>query len=422
MTGMPPRRKRGRRPYRSGALFRRGSDGLWIGRVEAGWDEQGKRRRIQVTGTDHADVAKALDRLRAEYERRGSAMLADRRITVSQWAGQWLKIVAKRNAPSTLRNYESMVRLWIEPAIGRRKLAELTPRDVRTVTDAVMAGKSANTARVAHTALSKMLADAIREGLINDNVCHRVDAPRAGASTRGAFTLEECRRILAACDEHPLGSRYRAALLMALRQGEALGLTWAHVDLDRAQAQVSWQLQQLPWGHGCAAADGEPRCGKRPQHCPDRHLLIPRGFDHLPIEGSMALVRPKHRDAADPPRIVPLLPEMVTALDQHRATVPPSPHDLVWHRDGHPIDPRLDSRGWKALLTAARVPEGRTIHWARHSAVTLLMAAGVDAKTVGMIVGHSGLATTDIYHHPDLTMARQGMGRLGELLAGPGAR
>ena len=46
--------------------------------------------------------------------------------------------------------------------------------------------------------------------------------------------------------------RWSLALVLGMRQGECLGLTWDMVDLERGVVTVAWQQQQLRWEHGCA--------------------------------------------------------------------------------------------------------------------------------------------------------------------------
>jgi len=47
------------------------------------------------------------------------------------------------------------------------------------------------------------------------------------------------------------GTRWSVALALGLRQGEALGLRWRHIDLDTGTLTIRWQLQRLAWRHGC---------------------------------------------------------------------------------------------------------------------------------------------------------------------------
>ena len=56
---------RKRRQYRTGSLYRRKSDGRWLGVIEAGFHKDGTRRRITVSAkTEPAAKQKLKDKLR----------------------------------------------------------------------------------------------------------------------------------------------------------------------------------------------------------------------------------------------------------------------------------------------------------------------------------------------------------------------
>jgi integrase len=77
-----------------------------------------------------------------------------------------------------------------------------------------------------------------------------------------------------------------------------------------------------------------------------------------------------------------------------------SDRDLVFCReDGEPLDPTRISERFAKLVQDAGLPKIR-LHDARHTAATLLLAAGEPAKVVSERLGHSGTAITqDLYQH-----------------------
>ncbi|MGH2436249.1 MAG: tyrosine-type recombinase/integrase [bacterium] len=68
---------------------------------------------------------------------------------------------------------------------------------------------------------------------------------------------------------------------------------------------------------------------------------------------------------------------------------------------GTPLDPRNVSRDFHALLSQADVPRVR-FHDLRHTAATLLLAQGVDPRTIRETLGHSQISLTmNTYSHVD---------------------
>ena len=74
-------------------------------------------------------------------------------------------------SPMTLANYRNVVKLYIVPAIGAKRVATLTPGDVsKMLQDMADAGKSANTQRLARSVLRRALRLAEQEGTVFRNV------------------------------------------------------------------------------------------------------------------------------------------------------------------------------------------------------------------------------------------------------------
>jgi integrase len=66
---------------------------------------------------------------------------------------------------------------------------------------------------------------------------------------------------------------------------------------------------------------------------------------------------------------------------------------------GSPLDARNMTRVFKALLQAAELPNVR-FHNLRHTAATLLLAQGVDPRTIMETLGHSQISLTlNTYSH-----------------------
>lgn len=405
-----------RRQRGEGGLYQRKSDGLFVGTVELGYSPTGVRLRRPVYSKSQQG---ALRKLREAQARHDAGLGApDRTLTVAAWLERWVEEIATpRNKPRTVQGYRTTIRRHIVPSIGRIRLDELAPHHVRSMHLAMdRAGLAASTALKAHRVLGKALVDAEREGLITNPPHRRTDAPRLGDEDAGVLSAEQARRVLMSVVDDRLGSRWAAALLTAGRQGELLGLTWDRVDLERGTVDLAWQLQKLPYRHGCKINPWGAGCGRaRAGDCPSRELAVPRGYPHTQLHGALTLTRPKSRKGR---RLIPI-PEPLRIWLADRATnLEPRPFDLVWTRpNGLPIPPGDDNRAWHAVLARAGVPDV-DLKAARHTTATLLLELDVDPEVIRTIMGHSTVLTTQGYLHVAQPLQTKAITALGELLTG----
>jgi integrase len=399
----------GRREKGTGGLYQRASDGMWCIAVELPSD--GKRRRKVIARAKKSDAVAALRAARQELERNGDLITATP--TLEQWLTGWLDRIARpRLKPKTFETYSLCVNRHINPSIGRVRLDRLTPAHVRRMHAYVLdQGLSSSTALTVHRVLAKALSDAQREGRIGRNVATLVDAPRRAVSNRGALTAAEARTLLLSVADDPIEAvQWSMALLTGLRRGERLGVTRPELDLDAGVLTVSWQLQELPWRHGC----GDTCERKRGTDCPQRRINLPSDQEATNVGGSLWLTRPKSRAGW---RQVPLAPMLIAMLERHLENTELGPEQLVFTRaDGKPIRPSDDTAAWTAACKRARVPPV-PLHSARHTTATLLYELGVPEQTRVAILGHSSATTTAGYTHVSDPLKVDAMDRLGGLLA-----
>lgn len=404
-----------RRAQGEGSLSQR-KNGLWVASIQTGdYDTAGRPKRIQKTSMSY-DTAVAHLRQMQDDKAAGILATVNSTTTVAQWLDAWLDTIMKPTLkPTTWSTYRAEC-ASIKTHLGGKRLLALTPQDVRRMLATVSKAQTTGTALNLYRRLSKALADAKREGLIRDNVCERVPAPRVIRTSRGSHDSDEARKVIAhliATEDVDELSRWSMSLFTGVRQAEALGLTWDRVDFEAGRLDISWTLQRLPLAdryrrptdphYGRALFDVEP------------------GVDFEPVWRAWCLIDTKTTGSQ---RLVPMVPPLHAALQAHHDAQGRPQTGLVWTRPasarseaGRPWSKQDDEARWKAMLAAAGVSE-LTQHSARHTVATLLQQAGVPESTRMAILGHSTAAMARHYAHVDVSLARDALGKLDELLSG----
>lgn len=392
--------------------------GLWVSEIYDGYKPNGRPNRSRVTAKSKNEcIRKAQDRYKqmvnGEYR-------PGRTPSVEGWMNEWLTNIAPSHRTyNVMQNYRSFSRKHIVPAIGKRKLDNLTPADIRQMhTEIKDKGLSDRMVQQVHALLARALKDAVREGVIPKSPCDMMDRPQAVMQEAKSLSVVESKAVLrqAVAQDDVMSTRWITGLLTGLRQGEALGLTWDRLDLTAGTMRIDRQLDTAPVTHGCGQErGGEWPCGARWASYCDTPIIDdsgPEKIDH--IVRSFVWRSPKTESST---RIVPLPKVLVDALILHRnSTWVPNRWGLVWTQtNGLPVGERTDSNRWKQLLQDAGVSPVK-LHGARHTTVSLLLDLGVDPEIIRRIVGHSTIAATRGYMHADQSTLRSALESLSREL------
>lgn len=393
-----------------GSIFYDDNRGLWTAIMELPPDPStGNRRRKTIRRKDKGDLLAERSRLLLSLETAGD--LTTTSPTLNAWMKTWLdKIAFDQVKPRTLTGYRSYASTYILPSIGRYRLDQLTPSHVRRVHEGIIEqGLSSTTALQAHRILAKCLTDAMREGRVTRNVATLVAAPRKAVAPQKALTAAQAATLLRHVSRDLAGAKWAMALLTGIRQGERLGTTVEHIDIEAGIITVAWALTRIAFHHGCDPA--EPCGRKRGGNCPQRTVDIPAGMEARQLSGGLWLMRPKSRAGWREVPMAPVLHEIMRRYIEHHG-----PDDLVFTRpDGRPIDPSDDYAEWIALLDELGLPRVK-LHSARHTAATLLHELGVPDQTRMAILGHSSATVTAGYTRISDAQSRDAMQRLENLL------
>ena len=233
----------GRRGKNEGSIHKRG-DGRWVATFDLGWSE-GRRKRKSLYGrTRHEVAGRLVAALRAQQQGLPSP---NDRLTLKHFMDAWLTESVKPTVRErTHASYAYLVRMHIDPEIGRWPLGKLGPAHLRGLMNKKLhEGLSPRTVQYIHSVLRGALNQAERWGLVARNVARLVSPPRVPKWESQPLTLEEARIFLAAIKGDPLEALYSVAIAIGLRQGEALGLQWSDIDLNIGLLTVHRSLQRV---------------------------------------------------------------------------------------------------------------------------------------------------------------------------------
>lgn len=332
----------------------------WVGQADAGLNPStGKRRRVKVTGRSGESKQAVASRLRERIEHLSKTTATAPEKTVGELVDAWLRRAApKRNSERTLSMIESLTRRHLRPVLGAVKIQALTVEDIEAWLDA----KAENLARSSLVKLRSFLAQSFDFGLrrrhVTWNPARVAELPVAADGKRKgrALTVPEARALLNVADGHRLGAWVTVALTLGLRPGETSGLTWEAVEGGKLVV-----FQSLAW------TGGRPQL-KDTKTGQSRTLKLP-GV----TQGALRT----HRLAQVEERLLmgdrwPLRWESLVFVTTN----------------GTPLDPSNTRRLVGNLADEAGIEGSVTPYDLRHSATSLLAAAGHSADRLADLLGH----------------------------------
>ncbi|WP_070151104.1 tyrosine-type recombinase/integrase [Sphingobium phenoxybenzoativorans] len=341
-------------------------------------DNAGKRRAKQFARKKDADAWS----VGASWQVSQGIHTADSQsVTVSKAADLWIaKAEADDRERSTTKRYREIADIHIIPFLGKSKLSKLTKPIIEQYRDDLVATRSKAMAGKAVRALSSILSDAQRRGLVAQNVAKDVKVVRRSRE-KGRVVVpsrEELKAILKAAtdDEKPL---MMVAMLAGLRFSELAGLRWADIDFAKATISINQRADQ--WGQ-----IGPPKSAAGYRTIPISSTLI------TTLKAWKLRAKPSDKDLAFP-----------------SATGGPQRYQNVLRRLYIPLQvragvsfPKLDKTG-KPMLDDEKqvVMTGKYgFHALRHAAASSWIAQRIDLKRLQVWIGHENIQLTiDTYGH-----------------------
>jgi integrase len=342
------------------------------------------RRRTKHFKTE-AEANRGLKSILKQQED-GQLGVARADLTMTKFLRGWVdNVVLPTMKPLTHQTYDYVVNGRLIPAFGKVPLIKLRPEHIeRFQADMLKQGLSINTIRTARVTLGAALSYAVDRRLIGTSPLKNVKLPRSQNPEENdkeprVFTNDEVERFLSAAAGDEYEPMFRFMLATAFRPGEARGVRWQDIDLERRVLHVRRQSIELK-GARRQFDTPKSRQGKR----------------HVPLVNFAMDVLETQRQRVQFMRQTPGWQE----------------HNLIFpSADGRAVVARTVNMHMTVLCKQAAIPHA-TPHTLRHSAATFLLSLGVPDRVVQAILGHASNATTRLYQHVTDDMLKDAGARL----------
>jgi integrase len=321
----------------------------------------GRERRYTIG--KHPDLSPSAARERATVLRgriaAGEDPMETRReardaATVGELCDDYLDRHARpKKRPESIEGDERLIRLYVKPKLGSRKVSAIGRRDLDEIHQALKAHPYQANRLLA--LVSKMFSLAVAWGWRLDNPAKGIE--RFAEERRHRWlSADELGALSKAINTYPdrrIADALRLLILTGSRRGEVLNATWDQFDLTRGV----WT---------------------KPSHHTKQ-----KKTEHVPLSGAARLLVSGIRERA------------IKALGDE-AKLKNFPFLFPGKADGKPL--RELKGAWKTICTTAGLKAVR-VHDLRHTYASHLVSGGHSLPLVGRLLGHTQAATTQRYAH-----------------------
>jgi integrase len=364
-------------------------------------DEKGKRHEVWRVVESKSKVRSAIRQIENELEESPEAF--EYRDTVNEFLDKWLAAAKQKVCARTYEDYVGLLRLYVRPALGTKKLSALRVLDVQDFINGMVERKtkqgrklSPRTVRYTHAIFQRALKRAVKWKILSSNPASDVELPKNVRREMKVLTPEETRAFLEEAYKGKHGLMFALAVHTGMRPEEYLGLKWVDIDFQAGTVTVQRTLVWKRWK--TEYYFGEPKTSRSRRTIPLPAFLLKELGAH------------KIRQA------------------EHRLKVGSKwvNHDLVFCSHGkakthegagmpHSVR-NLQRRHFKPILERAGLPDIR-LYDLRHTCATLLLQAGENPKVVSERLGHASIVLTlDVYSHVLPTMQASATEKLEKIL------
>ncbi|MFI6496812.1 tyrosine recombinase XerC [Nonomuraea typhae] len=365
----------------------------WIAELTVGYTPAGKRIVKKASAKTKTEAKAKLKTMIRDHE--DGLVIAPTNYTVKEAVRYWLAHGLEGRGENTIKMYKTFAESHVIPALGGRKLRDLSVEDVDKWLAAKKPSLSTRSLKLIHGILNRAVKSAMRRDKVKRNVVDLCEIPegRQGRQSK-ALTPDQAQAVVDQALK--AGVRMRAYVLLSLlicaRTEELQALTWPHlVAYDkllkawRSVAEAGWDHDQFAiyvwWS---VRRKGDTKTVKS-----RRSLKLPR----LCVEA----LRELHTKKEAVPSPLVFRTATGTAMTAHNV-----------RRDFRKVIGKagLDGSEW-------------TPREMRHSFVSLLSDSGMPIEDISRLVGHRNTVVTEtVYRLQIRPVIQHGAQRMDKLFRG----
>jgi integrase len=325
-------------------------------------------RRLSKTTKTHREAHQWLREIKNQID--DGLTYNSTKLTLEQYLDSWLISTKSSIRLSTWLQYETWIRRYIKPHLGKIKVNELRPDQIQTFYNHLLAtGVGKWTIRKVHSVLHNALAGAIDDEILTRNPATKRKIPKEPFKKMNILNDSQVSQLLITVKDTQWEALLHLAVSSGMRQMELLGLCWN--DLDWVNQTIRVERQLVRSNDKCIQyAPPKTHYGKR---------TIELGAKVIDVLRSHYLRQHKNRQHAGDRWVENGL--------------------IFTTRYGGKIHFRNLLRDFKNVLRKAGLPEIR-FHDLRHTAASLMLNHGIPVIVVSSRLGHAKPSITqNVYGH-----------------------
>ena len=327
----------------------------------------GQRQRMYQTVNGTKKEAEALLNKLKYQSQNGGVIVQQSALKLSDWLDDWLRLYNANLSPTTITGYRYQIDNRIKLYLGKTPLKTLNSNQIQAwVNNLSQQGFSGKTVKNTFLNLSAALDKAEELQMIEHNPCKHIVLPSVKKYNAQVYTVAEVQRILKLAQGTDMYFLLTIEFYLGLRKGEVSELKWSDIDLKVGVVHIARSRVET-----------------------DEGIIVKSTKSEAGI------------------RDIPLSPKVLTVFkDQYAEYLKKIGKNgfvnsdyVICKSNGAPFVPSSITQRWDRFCEQHKLRKIR-FHDLRHTCATLMIANGVDPKTVQAWLGHSDIQVTlNTYAH-----------------------